>query len=87
MITTFNQRIIIPAIMIDDQRFSFRLDGHKAHYAMLALSFLISVLVVFGRLIEAHQEVMTSETRIITLYFVVRIFYGIYKQGWKLELQ
>ena len=74
MITTFENRVSIQFIAInsDVNRFNSVFNATNARYIMLALSVIISALIIFGKVVEAHQEVI-GDSRKMSLYFVVRI--------------
>ena len=75
MIATFENRVSIQFVAInsDVNQFSAVFNATNARYIILAISAIISGLIIFGRIIEAHQMVM-MDSKWISTYFVGRLF-------------
>ena len=76
MITTFEQRIQISGMIIngDIKRFNLHFNSDSVHYMMLSLSAIMSMLIWFGRVIEAHNQV-NADRPLLQLYILLKVIF------------
>lgn len=78
MITTFDNRVSVQlqTINSDVKRFNSIFEGSNAYHLLLGLSLVFSILMSLGRVIEAHNAVMSENPFYswqISTYFASRV--------------
>lgn len=75
-LATFDNRVSVQFMSInsDITRFDSVFNSENSKHILLALSFLFSILILVGRIIELNDLVL-EDRRIVLMVILVKIFY------------